>query len=362
MSKVDLTKAVLIVGGYGTVGAQIAEIFRARNPQIPLLIAGRNRLKAEKLASSLGNAEAVVMDVEKPNQISPLKDKVAAVVTAVNDPDNLILVDTIRCGIPYVDITRWTARVREGLVYAATETMTQPVIFSSSWMAGVASILAKKAAEDFKEVSNIDIDILYSLKDKAGPNSIEYVDQLGTPYDIFEDGKIKSVSPMTDPRMVDFPGGISTKTFRFDTPDQMTLPLISGAKSVSARIAYDDKSSAAFLSFLVRFGIWNIINRPRFTKLRRSLLYNPGEGGSHEIVIEVTGAGMNGRPKKSIVTMVDKKGQTHLTALGGIIQVERALALAGNTGMPSGISFPEKHENLDIALQTLKDHGVIVTS
>jgi len=358
MNKSNSKKAVLIVGGYGVVGAQIAEIFSDRNPEIPLLIAGRNKEKAENLATALGNAEAVVLDVEKPLQISQLKDKLALVITAVNDPVNNIILDTIRCGIPYIDITRWTARVCDSVVQAVTETITKPVIFSSSWMAGIAAIVARKSAEYFSEVDSIDIDILYSLKDKAGPNSIEYIDQLGTPFNIFENGKIKSVFPMSDPNQLTFPGGFEAKTYRFDTPDQMTLPLICSAKSVSARIGYDDKSSAAFLSLLVRSGIWNIINRPMFTKFRRSLLYNPGEGGSHEIIITVEGLGLDGKSKKTVNAVVDAKGQTHLTALGSVIQIERVLNSDGDNKVPAGISFPEKHEEIDVALKTLSEHGV----
>ncbi|MFT4670957.1 MAG: hypothetical protein ACI945_000289 [Pseudohongiellaceae bacterium] len=33
----------------------------------------------------------------------------------------------------------------------------------------------------------------------------------------------------------------------FDTPDQLTLPILSTANSVSARIAYDDKYTVGFL-------------------------------------------------------------------------------------------------------------------
>jgi len=56
---------------------------------------------------------------------------------------------------------------------------------------------------------------------------------------------------MSDPNQLTFPGGFEAKTYRFDTPDQMTLPLICSAKSVSARIGYDDKSSAALVEKLL---------------------------------------------------------------------------------------------------------------
>lgn len=354
-------KAVLIAGGYGIVGEQMAGLLRERNPNQPIIIAGRDKAKADAVAKRIGKAKGVALDVTRQGSVAALAGEISAVVTAVNDSHNHILVETVRAGIPYVDITRWTALQRKAVLRASLETITAPVVFSSSWMAGVAALVAKKLAEGFSRIHEVNIDILYSLKDKAGPNSIEYVDQLGTPYDVFKDDEIVSVKPMTEPRMVSFPGGIETKTYRFDTPDQMTLPVTLGANSVSARIAYDDKSSAAFLAFLVRVGIWSILNRPAFTKVRRGLLYNPGEGGSQEIVVEMTGTDTKGQPCKTSASIVDQAGQTHLTALGGVIQIERVLGLNGATGAPSGITFPEKHEDIDLALSILKAGGVNVS-
>jgi hypothetical protein len=227
------------------------------------------------------------MDVIEDRQISPLHGKLAAVVSATNDPYNYILLDIIRNQIPYIDVTRWTARLREAIVRIAGEKITQPIIFSSAWMAGTAAILAKKVSENFSVIDKIDLNILFSLNDKAGPNSIEYVDRLGAPYEVFEGGNIRTVKPMTEPKHVVFNSGFSTHTYRFDTPDQLTLPMSSGANSVSARIAYDDKYTIGFLSFMVRSGFWRVINRPMFKKFRHSLLYNPGEGGPHEVLLTV---------------------------------------------------------------------------
>jgi saccharopine dehydrogenase-like NADP-dependent oxidoreductase len=354
-------KAVLIVGGYGIVGAQIASILRQRHPKMPLVIAGRDFEKAKQLADTLGYAEGIKMDVAKVNQISPLHEKLAAVVTATNDPNNYVLLETIRNHIPYIDITRWTSQLKQAIIRIAGENITQPIIFSSAWMAGAAALLAKKVSEQFSIIDTLDIDILFSLKDKAGPNSIEYIDQLGTPYDVLDGGNIRTVKPMTEPKHVDFKSGFSTNTYRLDTPDQLTLPMSSSANSVAARITYDDKHSARFLSLMIRSGIWRVINRPIFKKFRHSLLYNPGEGGPHEVLVTVVGKGLDGSHKTVRASLLDDEGQTHLTALGAVIQVERGIAIGGNSGISHGITFPERHEDIDIALTTLQEHGVRVS-
>jgi len=72
MSKRKDEKAILIVGGYGIVGTQIASILRQRHPEMPLIIAGRDFKKGKEFAETLGYAEAIAMDVTKVNQISPV--------------------------------------------------------------------------------------------------------------------------------------------------------------------------------------------------------------------------------------------------------------------------------------------------
>ena len=165
---------------------------------------------------------------------------------------------------------------------------------------------------------------------------------------------------MTEPKSVDFKSGFSTNTYRFDTPDQLTLPMFSTANSISARIAYDDKHTVGFLSLMVRSGFWRLINRPMFKNVRHSLLYNPGEGGPHEVLVTVIGKVVDGANKTIRASLLDDEGQTHLTALGGVIQVERALNIGGNSGINPGITFPECHENIDLALATIEEHGVSV--
>ena len=112
---------------------------------------------------------------------------------------------------------------------------------------------------------------------------------------------------------------------------------------------------------MVRSGFWRLINRPMFKKLRHSLLYNPGEGGPHEILVTVIGEGADGSQKTVRASLIDDEGQTHLTALGCVIQVERALAIGGNSEMHPGITFPERHETADKVLATLQEHGVRIS-
>jgi len=358
--KNENSNAVLIAGGYGVVGSQIAEIIRQRHPTIPLLLGGRNPNHAKALVQRLGNAEAVALDLESTSPLEGLSFKPAAVLNVVNDPHDYLLLDCARRGVSYVDITRWTERMSAAVVSVSLEELRAPVMLGSAWMAGVAVILAQAASESFSEIDNIDLDILFAMADKAGPNSAEYMDRLSIPFNIRVNGKTEPRMPFSEPKTVDFPGGYSGKVFRFDTPDQLTLPSTVGAKSVSGRIGFDSASATGSLAFMARSGIMKLLDRPMFDGLRRGLLYNPGDGAAHEIVIEIEGKDREGRPSKQRITVLDPMGQTHLTACGATIQLERVLGLDGLSAPESGIHFPEKGANIDAALNLLRDNGVLI--
>jgi len=355
----DSSNTILIAGGYGVVGSQIAELIRQRHPTIPLLLGGRNPGSAKALVERLGNAKAIALDVESASPLN-LAVEPAVVLNVVNDPHNYLLLDCARRGVAYVDVTRWTERMSDSVVSIALEELRAPVMFGSAWMAGVAAILAQAASEPFDVVDSIDLSILFAMADKAGPNSAEYMDRLNTPFDIKVNGKVEQRMPFSDPKKVDFPGGYSGKVYRFDVPDQMTLPSTTGARSVSGRIGFDSASATGSLAFMAKVGIMKLLDRPVFDGLRRGLLYNPGEGAAHEIVIEIEGKDNSGRSRKNKVTVLDPEGQTHLTACGAVIQLERVLGLDGLPASEPGIHFPEKRPNIDAALSLMRENGVVI--
>lgn len=354
----NIENSVLIAGGYGVVGQQIAEAIRANHPELPIVIAGRNPEKGQALADSLGNASVLSLNMEQSN---PLKNsKPRAVLAAVNDPNDYLLLDAIKKGIPYLDITRWTERLREAVEVTKKENLKAPVMFSSAWMAGVAAVVTRELTKNTKSINNIDIAVLYSLKDKAGPNSTEYMDRLTTPFEVIINGESKQVYPYTDPKKITFPSGYSAKAYRFDTPDQFTLPKTTNATTVSARIAFDDAISTCLLVMLTRSGIWKLFSGERFKSLRQSILFNPGKGANHEIVIEAQGTDHTAKPVQLRATVLDPKGQTHLTAVGAAIQLDRLLGLDGASAPSSSIVFPDTAPQTSHALKVLRSSGIEV--
>jgi hypothetical protein len=313
-----------------------------------LLLGCRNKADAELLASDLGNAEAMQLDVLKPQPLAGRQPK--AVLALVNDPHNYLLLDALQAGCAYLDITRWTSRLLEARQLAGTFNPNRPLIFASGWMAGLASLLANIASQSLAKVERIDLQVLYALKDRSGPNSVEYMARLTTPFEAYEEGRLQRFKPYSDPRPARFPGGLRKRSYRFDSPDLITLVETTGASSVSTRIAFDDHLSMPLLIALGRSGIWGLLS----DGLRKSLLHNPGPGATHEFVISIEGLDSQGNQQSRRIEVQDPQGQTHLTAVGTLLQLERLLAVP-----EAAQSDDENKSAIRQLVMRLSEHGVV---
>lgn len=330
-------KKILVVGGYGTVGLQIADMLHKRYPQYEMYLGGRNPEKAKKQVGINQNYHVVKVDNDTEDPLAESGDDWLVIINAVNDLGNHLLKVAVRKGIPFVDITRWTEKFHEAQKLLEDKELAAPVVLASGWMAGIASLLASLYVSDLQDVQKININALYSVKDKAGPNSVEYMDRMSIPFTVTEAGKSVTVEPMTDPEKVIFPNGYETNCFRLDTPDHFTLVETVKAKSAHFRIAFDDKPSTYFLYFLVNSGIWKLIHGERYKGLRRKLLYRPGKGHAHHLVLTIQGNNRLHKPTRRTISVTDPQGQTHLTAAGATLQ---AIGLIEKE-RKGGIYYPE---------------------
>lgn len=355
---------ILIIGGYGVVGLQIAALLAHRHPHLKLILAGRSLQAAQAAAKGVPGAVGARVDIASANPLRDVTGPIDVIVAAVNDDDDHLLVAAAVRGTPLIDITRWTERMQMGaarlLALPGQPALSAPIVWASSWMAGVAATLAREAAMKLTTVERIDIDILYALKDRSGPDSIAYMDRLATAFRVMEEGRSVWALPMSDPRDVSFIDGPTARTARFDAPDQFTLPTLTGARSVATRIAFDDPLSSWALRMAVRSGLWRLLSRPSLAPLRHALLHNPGAGAPHRIEITVMGTDSAGQRVHSTRAIVAPQGQTYLTAVGAMIQVERVLGLNGHVRAPAGLQLAEALTDGALVRQTLQETGIRV--
>ncbi len=353
--QIERSGPVLVVGGYGTVGGELA---RLAAPRWPLVLTGRSPERGETVAAETG-AELRRWDLAAP---APFRARARAVVSTVNDPHDRVLRAAMRGGVPYVDVTRWTSRLKRAVAVAALADPASPVLLSSGWMGGVSAIVAAWLAEqaDGAEsgvepgVESVEIAVRYDLEDRAGADSVEFMDRLGLDYEVMAGGREQLVMPLSDAGFVEI-GGHRTKVGRIDTPEQFTLPLTLGVDTAVTRIGFSANSSTSALLALKKTGFFRWGRGDRLRAVRRSLLHSPGEGGSAMLRIDVRGRG--GRVLRATVT--DPAGQAHLTALGGLLGLRWALGEDGTTPV-AGVAFPEQRPAPGAAIAALQRAGVRV--
>jgi len=346
--QLDVTGPVLVVGGYGTVGGDLT---RLAAPSWPLLLTGRSPERGRALAEETG-ASVRRWDL---SDREPFSARVRAVISTVNDPDDRVLRAALRGGVPYVDITRWTARLQRAATITALTPPKAPVLLSSSWMGGVSALVAAALAADLGEAAAVEVAIRYDLKDRAGTDSVEFMDRLGLDFEVMENGERRMIMPLSDAGYVTV-GGHRTKVARIDTPEQFTLPLTLGVDTAVTRIGFSANSSTSALLALKKTGFFRWGRGDRLESVRRSLLYSPGEGG--EALLRIDVRGRNGGRRTAVVR--DPAGQAHLTALGGLLGLRRVLGEDGSPA-PEGVVFAEQTPAPQEVVPALEKAGVEVT-
>ncbi|WP_405977832.1 saccharopine dehydrogenase [Streptomyces sp. NBC_00158] len=342
----DPAGPVLITGGYGTVGAEIARMAAADHP---VLLTGRTPGRGRELADELGG-EARAWDLGDP---APFRAAVRAVIGAVNDPDDRVLRAAVAGGVPYVDITRWTARLQRAVTVAALLRPTAPVLLSSAWMGGVSSLVAARLAEDLGGAERVEIAVRWDMADRAGADSVEFMDRLGVGFEVVDGGHRRLATPLTDARTVRV-AGAPLRVARIDTPEQYTLPLTLAAATAATRIGFSSAAATRALLALRGTGFFRWAGGERWAPARRALLHSPGEGGTAVLRVDVE---HGGRSRSATVT--DPRGQSHLTAVGAVLGLLRVLGTDGAPA-PEGVVFPEQHPDPGAAAALLAGHGVRV--
>ena len=348
-----LDNSIVLVGGYGVVGAQLAALLAEHHPNLNVVLAGRN-----PSATTVNGFATVQLDCSQPIPLSAVQGCPQAVVSLANDPDDYLLMDCAERGIAYLDITRWTERLQRSCQYLEQQTLKAPVLLSSGWMGGVAAIASAALASGLSELESVDIDILFYMKDRAGPNSVEYIDQLAKPYAVQQQGQVQTIQPLSRGRTAAFSSGKRRRVYAFDTPERQTLLQTLGSAGAISRIGFDSRFTTYFLVFLKRFGILKALSGDRFRGLRRALLHSPGNGAPHELVVSVKGRSTEGVVVSRSLNIVDPLGQTHMTACGAFIQLERLLNLDGLGELSHRLHYPEQHASPTAALKRLGELGV----
>lgn len=223
---------ILIVGGYGAVGSQIAHALAAK-PENNVIVAGRSLAKAQ--AIGLG---ARRIDLGASGTWSEALEGIDMVVVSIDQTDTAFVSEVARRGIGYIDVTAGDGFFRQ---VEALE-VDVPAVLSLGLAPGLSNLLAAAAAKELDTVESIEIGILMGTGDDHGSAAIAW-----STHNMFD-----PKAPRDDAQIHFGPDFGMRKAHLMDFADQHVLSrTMPGVRAVT-RVTYDSALLSGLLFWLGR--------------------------------------------------------------------------------------------------------------
>ncbi|MFC9895747.1 saccharopine dehydrogenase [Nocardia sp. NPDC127579] len=321
-----MPKSVLFLGGSGQAGSDTAALLRRWHPDLPFTIAGRDLDRARRVADRLGHADAVTVDLTRPD-LGLGERAHSAVVATVWDSHLHGLGYAQDHGLPYLSISSGLVDTAPELVAGAHRGNPTPVLIASHYLAGLAVLVTLHAARAFDRVDSIRIGAVLDELDSGGPAGLADLERwaaAGTAGLERRDGVFTWIPDSPTEIHLD---GVVFAAQTVGILDVPSLALATGAPNVRFDLAVGESPG------------------------RRA-----GGRPSTHLRIDLSGTDPAGRPGSSTHHLTHHDGQRPLTALGVALGVERMLTLRG-TALPGGPHTPEALHDPEYAIERLAGLG-----
>ncbi|MCX5582638.1 saccharopine dehydrogenase family protein [Streptomyces erythrochromogenes] len=238
---------ILVVGGYGAVGATVVSTLDGWFPG-RVVVAGRDEGRARRL----GGVRADAADPEGFRRTLEGLGDVAAVVLCVEPPDTRVARVCLERGVHLVDIGA-TRRLLDGVadLHDLAAGAGATAVLSVGVAPGLTNLLARRAHEAVGGAERIDLTVLLGAGERHGADAVRWtVEGLARP-------------PAGAPLRTTLPGHGRRTAHPFPFSDQHTLPRTLGVGQVTTRLCLDSKPLTSAL-----FGLRAAARRPA---VRRAL-------------------------------------------------------------------------------------------
>ncbi|WP_197973092.1 saccharopine dehydrogenase family protein [Streptomyces gossypiisoli] len=237
---------ILVVGGYGAVGATVTSTLGAWYPG-RVVPGGRNAERARRL----GGVRVDVADPEGFRRVLDGLGAVAAVVLCVEPPDAGVARVCLEGGIHVVDVSA-TARLLDAVAElggVATDAGATGVL-SVGVAPGLTNLLARRAHEAVGGADRIDLTLLFGTGERHGTDALRW-----TMAGLAEPVRAR-------PLRTELPGHGPRTAHPFPFSDQHTLPRTLGVPQVTTRLCLDSRALSTALFTMRRAGLTRLTARP----------------------------------------------------------------------------------------------------
>jgi NAD(P)-dependent dehydrogenase (short-subunit alcohol dehydrogenase family) len=244
---------IVVLGGSGVVGQQVAHDLAARSEVAQLTIAGRNRAATEQTAQDLNGADvaaqAAFVDVTDPQAVAAC---VTGADVAVSCAGPFVARDlpaaqgAIQAEVPYLSLGDDVSGTRHVLeLHESAKKVGVTVVTGCGFSPGITGLLVAFAADRTGTVEDIEISVAASLLDAKGQaTAVHFLSALAQPAGMVFDHRFVEEPPATSPRLVFFPPPVGwVETFRCEHPEVISLlesyPMV---RSLQTRIGIEERA------------------------------------------------------------------------------------------------------------------------
>lgn len=311
------TGKILVIGGYGHVGRTISKEMGNRFPG-QVIVAGRSIQKSAQLSrETKGRVGSMALDIFDPElNVEKALDDVSLVIMCLDQQNTSFVEQIIRKGVDYIDITAASdfLTAMERLDDFAKKAASS-VVISIGLEPGLTNLLASRIVAALDETQHIDVFVMLGMGDTHGDAAIQWtLENANAEFAVLEKGIKKSVASFGDGQKVDLPGIGQRTAYRFNFPDQHSLPKTLGVNSVSSYLCFDLEYVTKIFAWLKRTGALRILRRKWVMDLMiQSLKYLNFGSDQFLLKVEVLGKENGASVKRSAA--IFGKGEAHMTGM-----------------------------------------------
>lgn len=323
---------ILLAGGYGLVGSNVARMLRRAHPDVEIVLAGRNPRDGIDLASELSNCTVAFLDVLNPQAALDQIGDLDLIVAILKDPYEKLFAEAVKRRVAHIGITKTADEVSPQLFAACGDRLRTPVAVLGHWQAGVLAYACADLFAEFDQVNSIELAAVYDPADPIGPMTEGDGEAFFSRALLRRSGRWQWIDPETNGRSIDRFGVSPIDGRPMGVLDVPSLAMASGAADVRFDLAIGESEGT-----------------------------RSGGGASHDLYITVSGRLETGGDGIRHRLVSDTKGQAHMTAMGVLIAIERILGLDGAPAVTKGFHGPESLLPAADAVRRLGDADIEIS-